>query len=182
MIILVGVAGSGKSTQSKMLSDSSSLQQLSIGELLRSKITGDRRQEMLAGKILDNDEVIGYLAEELELRGDDPELILDGFPRSVGQAQWLIDQVENGKLHVTAVVHLSLDVKSAKLRLLDRGRMDDHEPAIGERFKEYEQTIKPILKTLQDDGIPVVNIHAELGEQEVHDEIMQRLLEIGNKL
>ena len=92
MIILVGVAGSGKSTQSKLLCDYSSLQKLSVGELLRNNLSDDHKQDMLAGKVLADKEVIGYLEKELNERGDDPELILDGFPRSVGQANWLIDR------------------------------------------------------------------------------------------
>lgn len=182
MIILVGVAGSGKSTQSKMLSKSENLQQLSIGELLRSKITGKQRQEMLEGKILDDDEVIGFLKQALQEYGDNPELILDGFPRSVGQAKWLTDQVESGKIHVIAVIHLNLDLKDAKERLIDRGRPDDHEPAISERFQEYEITIKPILKTLKDDGITVINISANQTEQKVHDDIVHKLQTITPKL
>jgi adenylate kinase len=182
MIILVGVAGSGKSTQSNLLCGSSHFQKLSVGELLRNNLSDDHKQDMLAGKVLADKEVIGYLEKELNDRGDDPELILDGFPRSVGQAEWLIDRVESGKLNVTAVVHLNLDIKSAKHRLVDRGRMDDHEPAISERFKEYELTIKPILKTLKEDGIPIIDIHAEQTEQQVHDEIVKKLLAIGQEI
>lgn len=179
MIIVLGVAGSGKSTQSQLLSESDHLQWLSIGVLLREKITDDRRDQMLAGKMLDDNEVIGYLYESLREKGDKPELILDGFPRSVYQADWLMDQSDKGEVHISAVVHLELSKETARARLLERGRQDDHDEAIDERFNEYEHTIKPILETLKTRGVAIVDVDANAGSEIVEERIVRGLRAAG---
>jgi adenylate kinase len=182
MIVVLGVAGSGKSTQSQLLAASDHLQWLSIGVLLREKITDNRREQMLAGKMLDDIEVISYLEQAFAEKGDTPELILDGFPRSVYQADWLMDQSDKGALHISAVVHLELTKETAKARLLERGRPDDREDAIKERFNEYEHTIKPILSTLKDRGVAIVSVDANNDEQIVQEAVVKGLREAGVKV
>ena len=161
MIIVLGVAGSGKSTQSKLLTARDGFDWLSMGELLRSVITDERREHMLAGKVLDEHEVIAILDTELKKRGDNPEVILDGFPRGLMQADWLIKERATGRFDIRAVVHLHAHKDAVKERLLARGRQDDTEDAIKERFHEYEHTIKPIIETLHTSGIPIVEVNAE---------------------
>lgn len=175
MIILLGVAGSGKSTQSKMLADSNGLNPLSIGELLRSKITDSRRDQMLAGKMLNDNEVIDILLPELIRLGDRPELILDGFPRTIYQANWLLSLINKGVLNISFVVHLKAHKSIVKERLLVRARQDDYEEAIAERFYEYEHTIKPILAKLKSAGINIIEVQADKSANEVHKDIINKL-------
>jgi adenylate kinase family enzyme len=58
VILLMGLPGSGKGTQGKMLADQVGLHLISMGELVRLYVTGERRKEMLRGKLLSDDEVI----------------------------------------------------------------------------------------------------------------------------
>lgn len=175
MIILLGVAGSGKSTQSKMLAESNGLRSLSIGELLRSKITDFRRDQMLAGKMLNDNEVIDILLPELIRLGDMPELILDGFPRSIYQANWLLSLLKKDLLKISYVVHLKAHKSIVKERLLVRARPDDYQEAIAERFYEYEHTIKPILAKLKSSSINIIEVQADKSADEVHKEIISKL-------
>lgn len=178
MLIILGVAGSGKSTQSQLLAARDGFVWVSMGELLRSVITDDRREQMLAGKVLDEREVTEILNDELIKRGDIPELIIDGFPRGVLQAEWLLAQREARRFDIRAVIQLHARPEAVKERLLARGRQDDTEAAIEERFHEYEHTIKPIIATMSESGIAVVMINAEQSPDDVAEEIKTRLAEV----
>src|SRR4051812_42520339 len=93
MILLMGLPGSGKGTQGKMLADFHNLHLISMGEIIRMYVTGERRQRMLAGELLHDDEVITILEQVLDSLPDDTEYILDGFPRTVPQAEWLVGRL-----------------------------------------------------------------------------------------
>jgi len=67
MIILAGVAGAGKSMQGRLLADEYGYAWISTGEIFRVLITGQRRQEMLKGKLLSDDEVINVMDKVLDL-------------------------------------------------------------------------------------------------------------------
>jgi adenylate kinase len=175
MIIFMGVAGSGKSLQGKMLADKLALPWLSTGEFLRMMIAGQRRKDMLEGKLLNDDEIIGLVQKIFNVVGTDEEFVLDGFPRTSAQADWLLSQVKHGQLDITAVVHLQASPEVVVGRLLKRGRQDDTDSAIKERFEEYEAAIKPILTQMEAADIPVININAERFPEAIHEEIMAEL-------
>ena len=89
MIIFTGVAGSGKSVQGKLLADHLGLPWLSTGEFLRMLISGDRRKDMLAGKLLEDKEIIALVQRIFNVIDTKHEFILDGFPRTIPQAEAL---------------------------------------------------------------------------------------------
>jgi adenylate kinase len=175
MIIFMGVAGSGKSMQGRLLADALALPWLSTGEFLRMLISGDERRDMLAGKLLDDDEVIGLVQKIFTVVNVDEEFVMDGFPRTTGQADWLLSQVKHGQLDITAVVHLTASEEVVMDRLLGRGRQDDHQEAIRERFREYEESVKPILDQFKSAGIPVYDINGEQEPEAVHAAILSAL-------
>ncbi len=161
MIVFMGVAGSGKSVQGKILADHLALPWLSTGEFLRMLIAGDRRRDMISGKLLEDKEIITLVQKIFTMINSHEEFILDGFPRTTAQADWLLNQVKHGQLHITGVVHLTADEDTVLKRLLGRGRQDDTEAAIRERFEEYEAQIKPILEHFKAAKIPVHDIDAD---------------------
>ena len=112
MIIFTGVAGSGKSVQGKMLADYLGLPWLSTGEFLRMLISGERRKDMLAGKLIEDKEIISLVQKIFNVVDTKNEFILDGFPRTVAQADWLLNQAKHGQLKLTAVVNLKADKKA----------------------------------------------------------------------
>src|ERR1019366_9569403 len=103
MIILMGVAGAGKSMQGRLLADEHGFAWISTGEILRVLITGKRRQEMLEGKLLSDDEMIRVLDTVLQVIDTKQEFVLDGFPRTVPQTDWLVKNVEEGRFKLNAV-------------------------------------------------------------------------------
>jgi adenylate kinase len=175
MIIFMGVAGSGKSMQGRLLADREALPWLSTGEFLRMLISGEERRDMLAGKLLDDEEIITLVQKVFNVINIEEEFVMDGFPRTEGQADWLLNQVKHGQLKLTAVVHLTASEDVVLERLLGRGRQDDHKEAIAERFREYEQAIKPILEHFKQAGIPVYDINGEQEPEAVHQDIIKAL-------
>jgi adenylate kinase len=168
MIIFMGVAGSGKSSQGRQLADEHGLPWLSTGEFLRMLIAGDKRKEMVAGKLLSDNEIITLVRKIFTIVNTEEEFILDGFPRTVAQADWLLNEIKHGQLQVSVVIHLEASEEVVTQRLLGRGRQDDTEEAIRARFEEYEKQDKPILESFKEAGIKVIDINADKPVAEVH--------------
>jgi adenylate kinase len=172
MILMMGVAGAGKSVQGRWLADELGLPWLSTGEFLRMLVTGERRREMLAGKLLDDAEMIELADKIFHMIELKEEFILDGFPRTKGQADWLYAQHKAGLISITSVIHLEANEEVVKERLLNRARPDDTEESIRERFAEYEAVTLPIISDFEEVGILVHHVRGERTPDEVHKDIV----------
>jgi len=172
MIVLMGVAGAGKSMQGRLFADEHGYAWISTGELFRVLVTGKRRQQMLEGKLLSDDEVIAMVDRSFKLIDLNQEFVLDGFPRTKVQADWLLEQVNSGRLRLTAIFNLTASSEIVKQRLLGRGRQDDTEQAINQRFAEHETMTLPIIDYFRSVGAPVHDIDAEAEPISVHDQMM----------
>lgn len=179
MIIFTGVAGSGKSVQGRMLADELALPWLSTGEFLRMLVSGERRKDMLAGKLLSDREIIKLVQKIFAMIDVHDEFILDGFPRTVSQADWLLNQHKHDQLDVTAVIHLVIDEQTALDRLQQRGRPDDTKEAILERMREYEEVTTPILEHFKTAGVPVFDISGAGNIHEIHQQIKQSIASVA---
>jgi adenylate kinase len=175
LILLMGVAGAGKSMQGRILADEHGYAWISMGEILRVLVTGKRRQEMLHGKLMSDDEVITIIDRIFDVIDTRQEFVLDGFPRTVPQADWLLEQVENERFELSAVVNLVAEKDVVLERLVQRGRPDDTEQAITERFAEYEAVTRPILNHFKEKKIRVHEIDANRDPRVIHDEILELL-------
>lgn len=175
MIILMGVAGAGKSMQGRILADEKGYPWISSGEILRVLVTGKRRQEMLQGKLLSDEEMIKVFDTVLNIIDPKEEFVLDGFPRTIVQADWLVDKAKKGRFRITAVFHLTTLQEVVSRRLQKRGRSDDNEAAIKERFKEYETVTLPILDHFRREGITVFDLNADQTPEVIHEEIFRLL-------
>ncbi len=175
MILLMGVAGSGKSVLGRRLADEFGLPWLSTGEFLRMLVTGQRRREMLAGKLLDDSEMIALADRIFRIIDTRDEFILDGFPRTAVQAEWLLAQHKVGLINVSCVLHLEASEEVVAKRLLSRGRQDDTKESIAKRFAEYQAVTVPILEDYESKGIKVNHINGERDEETVHTEAAKLL-------
>ncbi len=173
MIVLMGVAGAGKSMQGRLFADEHGYAWISTGELFRVLVTGERRAEMLKGKLLSDEEVISLVDRTLKLIDLDQEFLLDGFPRTQVQTDWILNEVKSGRVKLTAVFNLTATPEVVKKRLLARGRQDDTEEAIAKRFEEYETSTLPIVDYFKQAGAAVYNIDADQDPITVHDEIIR---------
>ena len=145
MIVLTGPAGAGKSLQGHALADEYGFAYLSTGELFRVLITGRRRHEMLEGKLLSDDEVIKVVDRALEIIDTSQEFILDGFPRTQAQVDWLLAQHQAGRFDTPVVVSLEIEEGVIHERQKKRAGPDDTDEAIARRFAEYQSVTRPIL-------------------------------------
>jgi adenylate kinase len=172
MIILMGVAGAGKSMQGKLLAEEKGFAWISTGELFRVLVTGARRQQMLEGKLLSDGEVIELVDHTLKDIDPHKEFVLDGFPRTIAQVDWLLEQIAEGRLKMSAVVNLTTTREVVKQRLLARGRQDDTEEVIEKRFADYEKTTLPIIDYLKEKGAPIFDIDADQEPNVIHQQIL----------
>lgn len=175
MILIMGVAGAGKSVQGKLLADKLGYKWLSSGEILRQFITGEKRQQMLAGKLLSDQEMIEIVGNMLEHVHEDHDTILDGFPRTLSQAEWLLEQHKQKKLDLESVILLKVSTEVVRKRLLARGRPDDNEEALLSRFNEYEQMTLPIIDLYRKNGIKIHEIDGHRAIESISSEIIKQL-------
>jgi adenylate kinase len=175
MIVFTGVAGSGKSVQGRLLADNLGYPWLSTGEFLRMLVSGQERIDMAQGKLLGDKHIISLVQKIFSLIDIKEEFILDGFPRTLAQADWLLNQMKHGQLEITAVINLTASEKVVEKRLLKRGRKDDITEVIYKRFEEYQQTILPVLDDFRRNGVAVYDIDAEQSRSKVYDDIIKIL-------
>ncbi len=181
MIILLGVAGAGKSMQGRLFADEHGFAWISTGELFRVLVTGERRQKMLEGELLSDVEVIELVDKTLRLIDLKKEFLLDGFPRTKPQVDWLVEQINSGRVVLTGIFNMTATEEVVKERLLRRGRPDDTEQAIAKRFEEYKAVTLPIVEYFRSLHTAVYDINADQDVLAVHDEILTYIDGVAKK-
>lgn len=174
MILIMGLAGSGKGTQGKLLAEKLGYKYLSTGEFLRAYITEERRKQMAAGHLINDEEMIGIIKDFLSKSSDD-NCILDGFPRSMAQSDWLIGEHHKKAINIEALIYIDVPKDELIRRLLLRGRHDDNEPAIRKRFEEYSKSTSPIRDDYRNQGIKIIEVNGEGPIEDIQSEILQSL-------
>lgn len=175
MILIMGIAGSGKGTQSKLLAEKDGYHLVTMGDVLRQNASDEQRQKMQAGELLGDQEIIQVVDKVLtDLVGKD-NVLLDGFPRTLAQAEWLVQEVEKGHFSLKTAIHLVASREAVKARLIDRARTDDVNHAIEQRFDEYEKSTAPIIDWLRQHKVDVYDVDGERSIEEVHQDIINHL-------
>ncbi len=150
-IVLLGPPGAGKGTQAVRLAEKLGVPQISTGDLFRQNISNGTKLGLEAKKYLDaGDLVPASLTNALvDDRLDDADVadgfILDGFPRSVEQAEALHDMLERRGRKLDAVLEFRVPEDELVARLASRGRADDTEDVIRNRFNVYRDETAPLL-------------------------------------
>lgn len=156
-IVLLGPPGAGKGTQAADLAKKFGIPHISTGDLFRDNITRGTELGVEAKKYLDaGDLVPATLTNALvDSRLDDADVsggfILDGFPRSVEQAEALKQMLSRRNLNLDAVLEFRVPEEELVTRLLGRGRADDNEDTIRNRFKVYRDETAPLLDYYKDE-------------------------------
>lgn len=130
---------------------------------------------MVAGELLGDDEIIDMVDQVLDHVEDPGKCLLDGFPRSVRQTKWLLEQVNKGRFDLTAIINLTVSEDVVRKRMLARGRPDDTEESITRRFKEYHTITEPILDYLERQNIMVYNIDGDKDPEAVNQDVIKAL-------
>lgn len=174
MIVLFGPAGSGKTTQGRLLADKYGWKWLSVGQVLRD--TGKFGDVLKTGELVEDDEVIRLMSYEIEKAdAEGMNVILDGYPRDIEQAKWM----EENNFFKSVELALILDVPKEELwkRIEERGRTDDTKEAVERRFEIFEQNIYSILPFLENGGVKILKIDGVGSFEEVTDRLMKVLEE-----
>lgn len=175
MVIFFGPAGAGKSVQGQILGVRMGWRWLSMGQLLRDTKDAELYKTMQEGGLVPSDKANEIIYNALSRSSDIASVILDGYPRKLEQAQWLVD---NQPLHGKSIgLVVVLEVARPELikRLGLRGRVDDTPEAIDERLRTYRKEIYPILNYFTEQGVNIVHIDGSGTVGQVHDRVIEEL-------
>lgn len=176
MIILIGVAGSGKSVQGKLLAREIDAKYFSMGEFLRLHVDPGIQKKMLTGQLISDQEVINVIDDELSRVKNENEIyILDGFPRTIAQTDWLLNEVKKGRILIDGVINLKASPEVIVPRLLERKRQDDNIATINQRIKEYNKQTLPIIERLKEAKVKIFDINAEQTVENVNRDIYNNI-------
>lgn len=180
-LILLGPPGAGKGTQAKRLEDLHGLKQLSTGDMLRSEIAsqselGKRVEGILAsGELVSDDVMIEMIAHRVANPDCEKGFILDGFPRTVAQADALNEVLRESKQALDAVILMEVNEDELLARVAKRAeedgtRTDGDEETAKHRMNVYKEQTAPIIPYYKDKGL-LKSVNGMLSIEEVAAEI-----------
>ena len=164
-IILFGAPGAGKGTQAKRLVEARGLAQLSTGDMLRAAIDagtdlGLRAKEIMdRGDLVSDEIILGMIAERMDSPDCANGVILDGFPRTVAQAEGLDAMLEQRGLALDHVIKISVDEDALFSRIENRAtqtggsRADDNAETLRKRLAVYHENTAPLLPYYDGKGL-----------------------------
>ena len=178
-LLFLGPPGAGKGTQAARLCDANGMSHLSTGDLLRSEVAAGTALGQEAEAVMNRGELVSdalvLAIVESQLKGLSSEgWLLDGFPRTVPQADALEPLLDELKQPIEAVVLLELDDAVLIERLLARGRDDDNEAVIRNRLEVYREKTSPLISFYQDKGL-LVSVEANGSVEEITERITKAL-------
>jgi adenylate kinase len=158
-LLFIGPPGAGKGTQSVKVAERLGIPHVSTGEMFRDHVAAGtdlgKQVEaiMAAGDYVPDQMTVAMLAERIAQPDAARGFILDGFPRTPGQ----VDSLDHllGEEGLDHVVVFEVDEEELISRLMDRGRADDSEETIRNRFKVYMEQTQPLLDIYGDRGLTV---------------------------
>jgi adenylate kinase len=176
MIVFFGPAGAGKSVQGQLLAARNNWRWLSSGQLLRDTHDIELIKEMQTGHLVTPEKVNELMGDALKRSKKVDRVILDGYPRQLSQAKWLIDSQPEHERSIQLVIVLEVPRSELLKRIEVRGRIDDTPEAVDERLRIYRTEIYPILTYLTEQGVNVAHIDGTGSVGQVHDRIMDEMV------
>jgi adenylate kinase len=188
-LILLGPPGAGKGTQAKMLTEEFTIPQISTGDILRAAVKegtdmGRKAKEYMdAGGLVPDEVVVGIVRDRLQEADCDNGFILDGFPRTVAQADALQSSLQEMDKGLDRVISLDVDAEALVERLTGRrtckecgrgyhvkfdpsretGICDACGGGLFQRDDDQEETIRKRLQVYADQTSPLISYYREAG-------------------
>ncbi|MBR0961579.1 adenylate kinase [Bradyrhizobium japonicum] len=193
-IILLGPPGSGKGTQAQLLVQRYGIVQLSTGEMLRAAVAagtpvGLKAKEIMAGGgLVPDDVVVGIISDRIDQPDAKNGFILDGFPRTVPQAEALDELLKRKHLKLDAVIELRVNesallsrVETRVAQMRERGeevRLDDTPEVLTKRLASYRSQTEPLIHYYSERR-KLSTIDGMMAIEEVTRAIHRQLLALG---
>jgi len=168
IVIFLGPPGAGKGTQAAYIVERYDIPQLSTGDMLRSAVAAETpvgrqaKAVMDAGNLVSDDIVAAIVEERIEADDCAPGFLLDGFPRTIAQAEMLDAMLEKKERSVDVVIELRVDegmllerlrkrIGDTKMRG-DAPRKDDNEETFKYRLEVYREQTAPLIPFYENQG------------------------------
>jgi adenylate kinase len=187
-ILLLGPQGSGKGTQADRIAAEYGIPHIASGDMLRAAIAAGTplgvqvKPIYEAGELVPDEIMVGLIRERLEEPDTADGFVLDGFPRTIRQAEALDATLRKIGQELTVVFALQVPDEICVERLLGRaqieGRPDDTPEAIRTRLEIYHRETKPVIEHYRTQGI-LVTVHGEGTPNEVFAEIQAALEQVA---
>ena len=187
-ILLLGPQGAGKGTQGRLMAAEHGIPHVATGDMLRAAMEADtelgRRVRPIydAGHLVPDDLMIALIRERLGEEDAREGFVLDGFPRTMPQAEALEEMLREIGRDLDIVFEFQLDdavgVERMLRRAAEEGRADDTPEAIDERLRLYHLETEPLIEYYRARG-NLVGIHADRPVSEVLREIQQALEQVA---
>ena len=209
-VVLMGPPGAGKGTQAQLLSDHLSIPKLSTGDMLRSAVAegtdlGKQAQAIMAkGDLVPDDVMVGIIEDRLKAPDCAKGFLLDGFPRTIEQAETLDKMLKKHNLALDHIVNLAVDEKAIVERFTGRrvapqsgrsyhivhnppkvaGKCDVTGEALVQRDDDREEVVRHRLEVYRKQTAPVLDFYRAQGRlEEVNgmlpvDQVFEAMLKV----
>jgi adenylate kinase len=187
-ILLLGPQGAGKGTQGRLIAAEHGIPHVATGDMLRAAMeAGTELGQQVrpiydAGHLVPDDLMIALIRERLGEEDARHGFVLDGFPRTMPQAEALEEMLREIGRDLDVVFEFQLadavGVERMLKRAAEEGRADDTPEAIDERLRLYHSETEPLVEYFRTRG-NLVGIHADRPVQEVFGEIQQALEQVA---
>lgn len=177
-LVLLGPPGAGKGTQAAILSEKLNIPHISTGDLFRANIGEgtplgvEAKSYMDAGKLVPTDVTARMVEDRLSQDDAANGFLLDGFPRTVEQAEILKDLLAKKDQVLDGVLNFQVSDDVVVERMLARGRADDNEETIRTRMSVYRDETMPLIDYY---GEKIIDIAAEGTIEEINDSAMKAI-------
>lgn len=157
-IVFLGPPNSGKGTQAKILAEKLEIPAISTGEMLRAAVAarselGQRVEGVMArGELVDDDLMAEVVIDRLAQDDAQEGFLLDGYPRTVAQAETLAGILDGRANELDAVLLVDAPEEILVERALGRGREDDRKDVVRERLRVYREKTAPLVEYYETRG------------------------------
>ena len=153
-IVFFGPPGSGKGTQAKLISKEFNISHLSTGDILREKLNDEDKislqlkKIMSSGNLVSDDILNKIIADKLTSKDSENGFILDGYPRTLAQSDFLISFIKESNINFNFIFDFKIDFQIVKERIISRSqqeqRPDDNLNVINTRLDKFTKETYPV--------------------------------------